>query len=460
MATVARVFAGGFLSFIGLFHLNDLKGFSQQLTFFFQDDVVAYQIKNAWGWYSFSVEGLIPFAPTIALLLALAQLCFGLFLVINAKMRLTSNGALIVSFFIGFFTLHAAFFSPSVSYTNVDSYVLNAPIGQGKLKASKTNKHVVVVSRTNNKLVISEKKNTPHELDARIENEPFGKYLQHSISIQAWEYVILVYLLVWVVAAQRWMYPNSVRQNWVILPIFYAAIFCCSWWLNWYFLSLFIILITTLSLWIYRSGGKHFGNHYSSLVLILIPGLSVVNYTNKNQPIKDFSVFTFGENWNEKVLFNKNGQRIGVLLNKQELFQPKMQRAAISRELLNSKLLTAEWDKSVKHGNPSFSLLTYILNAPKSFLFCIPKPEDCSAADWMKMRRFLLKAKKNKIEPVFIFGYSSKTSFNLRDILQLNALESQMNRSFLQRNCNSNCCLIELKKGIIVDKYSLQQLPF
>lgn len=307
IATAGRVLAGGFLTFTAMVNLNDPVGYARQLSYYFQDEVIAYQLKNAFGWNSFSLEGGIPHALSIAIVIALLELCVGLYLVINAKIRGMGILSLFLVLFLTFLSGHALLSRPNVSYVDIDSYAIDSPIAQHKIQASKKDKRISVLSQNKTEVVISEQKTTPKYHQSHFFNDPFDPYFSNIENLHFWSLLIVVYFLSWIVSAQRWMFPNSIQQNWIILPLLFAFNLLLSWLLHWYYLSLFTILIYTVSLWIYRSGGKRFGNHYTALLLVLLGGLFLVNYTANHQPLKDFGAMRVGNDLRSFERMSKNG---------------------------------------------------------------------------------------------------------------------------------------------------------
>ena len=71
---ISRIVIGALFIVSGIVKANDTLGFSYKLEEYFENGALAYRIRDWFGWDSFSLEFLIPYAIWIAIILCAAEI--------------------------------------------------------------------------------------------------------------------------------------------------------------------------------------------------------------------------------------------------------------------------------------------------------------------------------------------------------------------------------------------------
>lgn len=315
IATISRVLVGSLFIVSGLIKANDPVGFSYKLEEYFEDGALAYRIKEWFGAPGFSLEFLVQWALVISIVICVVEIILGVLVLIGGKSKLTSWLLVIMMCFFTFLTWHTASCDSKHRFADRDTYALTNPIAQAKIDASKTNKDIRIVSRTSTEVVVEEMRTPQCVKDCGC----FGDALKGSVgrsltpSESLWKDIVLLYLVVWIFAARRIIRPNSVRQNWIIVPVSLILVSFFCWVFNWYFPLLFAAVTLMTALWIYRVGGRIFGNHYGSALMVTLWSGVFVWYVLRFDPLKDYRPYAVGSNLYWKTLDGKEGVTVTMI---------------------------------------------------------------------------------------------------------------------------------------------------
>lgn len=306
LATVARVLVGSLFIVSGLIKANDPVGFSYKLEEYFEDGALAFRIKEWLGAPGFSLEFLTEWALVISVIICVAEIILGALVLIGGKMRLAGWLMLLMMVFFTFLTWHTANCDGTTRFTDRDTYAMSNPLAQVKIDESKTSKDIRIISKTAESVVVEEMKAPQCVLDCGCFGDAMKGSVGRSLTPKEslWKDIVLLYLVVWIFAARRLVAPNTVRQNWVIVPVALLLTGFFSWVFDWYFPLLFGAVSLITSLWIYRSGGRIFGNHYGSALMTTLWCSLFVWYVLRYDPLKDYRPYAVGTNLKEMT---KNG---------------------------------------------------------------------------------------------------------------------------------------------------------
>lgn len=344
IATVSRVLVGALFIVSGLIKANDPVGFSYKLEDYFEDGALAFRIKEWFGAPGFSLEFLIDYAVALSVIICVAEIVLGVLVIIGGKIRLVGWSLLIMMLFFTFLTWHTANCDGNTKFTDRDTYEMSNPLAAAKLEESKTNKEIKIVSKSSNELVVDELRSPQCVNDCGCFGDAMKGSVGRSLTPKEslWKDIVLLYLVIWIFAAQRIVEPNTVKQNWAILPIVFVLITFFCWVFNWYFPLLFGIISIITSLWIYRSGGKLLGNHYGAALMTTFWSSFFVWYVISYDPLKDYRPYAVGSNLLEKTKDGDDGKRIDMLVYKNKKNGSIRKYDATSKEYINSKI----WEQS------------------------------------------------------------------------------------------------------------------
>ncbi len=340
MAGVARVLVGGLCIVSGLIKANDPVGFGYKLEEYFEDGALAYRIKELFGAPGFSLEFLMDYALPLSIIICLAEIIFGVLLIIGGKIKLMSYLVMVMMLFFTFLTWHTANCDPDVKFVDRDTYKMSDHIALLKIEEAKTNKALKIVSRTSDYLVVDEKKAPQCVADCGC----FGDAMKGSVGRSLtpheslWKDLILVYLSIWIFFAQWIIKPNTTKQNLVFGTSALLIISFFSWVFGWYFPILFGLSVIVGALWIVRAGGKIFGNYGGATLVVTIISMLFITYVLMYDPLKDYRPYAVGSNLMEKMHDGIEGKYESMLVYKNKKTGAIREYSASSKAYMNSKI--------------------------------------------------------------------------------------------------------------------------
>lgn len=495
MATVARVFVGSLFIVSGLIKANDPVGFSYKLEEYFQDGALAYRIKELFGAPGFSMESLIDSALTISIIVCVLEIVLGVLLLIGGKMKWASWFLMLTMLFFTFLTWHTANCDPTKKFTDRNTYELSdskqAAEAKMKIDAAKTNKDIRIISKTSNEVVVDELLSPQCVADCGC----FGDALKGSVgrsltpNESMWKDLVLLYLTIWIFAAQRIIQPNSVRQNWTILPtsLFIIAGFC--WVFDWYFPIIFGAVALVSALWIYRSGGRLLGNHIGSTLIVTFWCSFFVWYVLQYDPLKDYRPYAVGSNLNARMK-SDTPLDLRPFLDAEDLTQYELELPAIAKQTENSmttglrlkeiaggatlEIPQIEYNvesyppenyqvlDTIEVANPDYmevSALDLILKEKKLLVVVIKRLEEVDPEVMPELLAMQAQAKKAKIPMILITNAYAELIKNFRAKYGLTIPTFVNDETELKVISRSSTCLLILEKGKVVGKYTYHSLP-
>lgn len=343
VASFSRILVGSVFIFSGLIKLNDPIGFAYKLEEYFQDGALAYRIKEWFGAPGFSLENLIPHALGIGIFLCVLELVIGVLLIINGKMRLTSWLLLIVMLFFTFLTWHTADCKANTRFTDRDTYEINSSMAILKMDQAKTSKDVKIIEKSATEVVVDEIKTPQCVTDCGC----FGDALKGSVGRSLtpnesfWKDIILLYLSAWIFLAQKRLPPNTVGQNWKLIPIALVLIAALSWLFGWYMPIVFAFAAFIIGLWVYQSRIPWINNHFGTSLVVILLGLGVSWYTLRYDPMVDYRPWKVGTYLPKQTTNGFKGKFVTMLYYKNTHTGEIKSFDAFSKEYQNSQI----WDQ-------------------------------------------------------------------------------------------------------------------
>lgn len=323
MASVARTLVGGLMIVSGLVKANDPIGFSYKLEEYFEDGALAYRIKEWFDAPEFSLEFFMDWALPLSIIICIFEIVLGVLTLLGGKIKLVSYLMLGMMLFFTALTWHTKSCDNEATFVDRDRYEATDPIGQIKMSQAESNEDIKVVSSNTKEIVIDEVKKPQCVDDCGC----FGDALKGSVGRSLtpnesfWKDLILVYLVLWIFAAQWIIKPNTNRENVIYLVGGMAVITFFSYVFGWYFPVLFGLVAYLGALWFKQRFGSFWA---SSLFLIGLCAL-LVFFVMRYVPIKDYRPYAVGNDLNEKM----NDEIKAVDINYYKITDLKMDTTAI-----------------------------------------------------------------------------------------------------------------------------------
>jgi uncharacterized membrane protein YphA (DoxX/SURF4 family) len=310
MAFVSRILVGGLFIVSGLIKANDPSGFAYKLEEYFEDGALAFRIKEAFGMPDFSLEFLIPWALTFSIIICVFEIVLGVLVLIGGKIKLVSWLLILMMLFFTFLTWHTASCDGNSKFLDRDTYTLNSEIAQLKLEESKTNKEIKIISKNGGKLVVDEMKQPQCVLDCGCFGDAMKGSVGRSLTPKEtlWKDFVLLYLVVWIFATQWRIRPNTGRENSIVVPVSLLVISFFSFVFGWFFPIIFGLIAILAALWILQAGGKIFGNHWGSALVVTLMSSLMIWYVLMYEPLKDYRPYVVGANLKENMLDGVMGE--------------------------------------------------------------------------------------------------------------------------------------------------------
>ncbi|MNJ90793.1 hypothetical protein D3C87_84310 [compost metagenome] len=351
IATVSRTIVGSLFIVSGLIKANDPVGFSYKLEEYFEDGALAYRIKELFGAPGFSLEYFIQYALALSVIICIAEIVLGVLVIIGGKMRLVSWLLVILMLFFTFLTWHTSTCDPKTKFTDRDTYSLSvskdASLADMKIEEAKTNKEIKIISKTSEKVVVEEMKSPQCVTDCGCFGDAMKGSVGRSLTPKEslWKDIVLLYLVIWIFAARRTVHANSVRQNWIYVPVSMLLIAGLSWVFDWYFPIIFSLIAILSALWIFRIRNRRIGNHYGSAVMVTILCGIFVWYVLKYDPLRDYRSYAVGNYLPSLTKNGDPGKYQSMLVYKNLKTGEKKEYDGSSKEFMDSKIWekTKEW---------------------------------------------------------------------------------------------------------------------
>lgn len=340
MANVSRAIIGGLFIVSGLVKANDPLGFAYKLEEYFEDGALAYRIKEWFGAPGFSLEFLIEYALTLSVIICIVEIILGVLLIIGGKIKLVSYLLILMMVFFTFLTWHTATCDSSKKFLDRDVYALSDPIAESKLKQAETDKGIKIISQNSTEIVVDEMKQPQCVDDCGCFGDAMKGSIGRSLTPKEslWKDIVVLFLGIWIFAAQWIILPNSRRQNVsfttasILVVIFFSAIF------SWYFPVFFAIVAILGSLWLLRVGGVLLGNYGGvTLFLTFICGLFVF-FVLRYEPMKDYRPYALGSNLITKMNNGEAGVFQSLLVYKNKKTNEEREYDSSSKAYLDSKI--------------------------------------------------------------------------------------------------------------------------
>lgn len=347
IATVSRVIVGSLFIVSGLIKANDPVGFSYKLEEYFEDGALAYRIKELFGAPGFSLEYFIQHALLLSVIICIVEIVLGVLVIIGGKTRLVSWLLVIMMLFFTFLTWHTSTCDAKNKFVDRDTYSLDiakeAQLADLKIEEAKTNKDVKILSKNAKEVVVEELKSPQCVTDCGCFGDAMKGSVGRSLTPKEslWKDIVLLYLVIWIFAAQKLIQPNNVRQNWIYVPISLALISGLSWVFNWYFPILFSVIAILAALWIYRIRNRFIGNHYGSALMVTLLCGVFIWYVLRYDPLRDYRPYAVGNYLPDLTKDGKPGKYQSLLVYKNLQTGEKREYDGSGKEFMNSKI----WEK-------------------------------------------------------------------------------------------------------------------
>lgn len=350
MSNVSRVIVGGLLIVSGLVKANDPLGFAYKLEEYFEDGALAYRIKEWFSAPSFSLEYFIQHALLLSILICIAEIVIGIFIIIGGKMKLMSYLLVLMIAFFTFLTWHTASCDSAYKFKDHDTYSMSDPVAAAKIESAanaqkikvgnKEVKELRVVSQNSKEVVIEEYKSPQCVNDCGCFGDAMKGSIGRSLTPKEslWKDIVVLILSGWIFLAQWITRPNTRKQNIIftitslLVVAFFSAIF------SWYFPLVFALAGILGSLWILRSGGKIFGNYFGVAVYSILISLIFVFFVVRYEPMKDYRPYAVGSNLKEKMNNGQDGIYLNLLRYKNSKTKEEKLFDGNSQEYIDSKI--------------------------------------------------------------------------------------------------------------------------
>jgi uncharacterized membrane protein YphA (DoxX/SURF4 family) len=351
IATVSRIIVGSLFIISGLIKANDPVGFSYKLEEYFEDGALAYRIKEFFGAPGFSLEYFIQHALLLSVVICIAEIVLGVMVIIGGKVRLVSWSLVIMMLFFTFLTWHTSTCDAKKKFVDRDTYSLaiekEAQLSDTKIDEAKTNKDIKIISKNSKEVVVEELKSPQCVTDCGCFGDAMKGSVGRSLTPKEslWKDIVLLYLVIWIFAAQGVIKANSIRQNWIYVPVSILLISGLSWVFDWYFPILFSIIAILAALWIYRVRNRFIGNHYGSALIVTLLCSGFIWFVLKYDPLRDYRAYATGNYLPELTKNGNSGKYQSLLVYKNLKTGAKKEYDGSSKEFMDSKIWekTKEW---------------------------------------------------------------------------------------------------------------------
>lgn len=454
MGLVARVLLGSYSIFSGIMKANDPIGYSQKWAQLFQDDVIAVTLKNTSWFNDFSLSFLADYSFILVVFVLLIEIVIGILLLIGGLPKLTAWISLIALFFTVLFAVQQASYTKNTSYLTYKTVATTSKEAQVFLKKIPSNKQQKQPDKHQKAVQIPITHHAHCTNDFTIFSFGFSGIIGHSLSTSQ-SLLISIYLLFyacWFFAARATILPNTIKQNWKIIPVSLLVIALYCFFFQWYFPLVFSAITLLGALWLKKSGGKYLGNYYSASLFVVLLSILVVRFTFSYEPLKDFRAFAVGQDLNQYFSVNPNSEsnRTVQTIN----FQPAIRSTQLTTAVRSIPFIQHQLEKDEQ----SILLRPYLLDAKSVVCLVIKDLSNIDPSEIQAINRLLNEA-KFEIQIVLITLHQPD---KVRSFCRSIGFEIPVffeSAVTLNQIARSNAALLAFKKGKIIGKYTIGALP-
>ena len=309
LANICRILVGSLFIVSGLIKANDPLGFSYKLEEYFENGALAFRVRNMLGWDSFSLEFLMEYALTIAIIMCALEIILGFSLLFGTRIKITVISLLSLTILFFFLTLHTATCDPTADYNQNTTLAVGSPEYTRMMTRIEEGNPIDIIEENEKEVVFQEKLPVQCVTDCGC----FGDAMKGSLgrSLTPWESfnkdLILMILLIPVFLQRKKLKYNNLREDAIILIPAFALVGFYSWVFDWYFPLLFAAL---------GVGGymalkpliKSVIMQFVPIVFITIISLVLIQYTYTHLPIRDYRAYAVGKNIPEQMVLPEGAE--------------------------------------------------------------------------------------------------------------------------------------------------------
>jgi len=309
LANICRILVGSLFIVSGLIKANDTLGFSYKLEEYFENGALAFRVRNMLGWDSFSLEFLMEYALTIAIIMCALEIVLGFALLFGTRIKLTVISLLTLTVMFFFLTLHTATCDPTANYNQNTTLAVSSPEYDRMMTRIEEGNPIEIIEENDQEVVFQEKLPVQCVTDCGC----FGDAMKGSLgrSLTPWESfnkdLILMILLIPVFLHRKKIKYNNLREDALILIPAFAFVGFYSWVFDWYFPLIF----TAVGFGGYMALKpliKSVVTQFLPILFVTIISLVLIHYTHSHLPIRDYRAYALGKNIPEQMVLPEGAQ--------------------------------------------------------------------------------------------------------------------------------------------------------
>ncbi len=281
LAYYGRFAAGFIVLLIAILQACSVSDFAAFIERYASDAAVASHIKNWVGLESFGFAVFSENAKAIALIVIVLEFVCAVGILIGGFVRFNAIVLTVITGWYALCFLHSSFNSAE-TFVDENTYALNSKEGEETLlRLASKDQTILHSDKTPESITIQEKVKVDEvrtQVNWRfIPKNAFTNNLNLGVST-FFSLVLFCLCLVCSIFGKH-IYANTVKTNWMLIPVLTGITALVSVFIHWYVPLFFVPIVLLSCLVVFRSGGRLFANHVGTTLVAVTYIILFLNFS-------------------------------------------------------------------------------------------------------------------------------------------------------------------------------------
>lgn len=280
LAYYGRFAAGFILLFVAIVQACSVSDFALFIERYASDAAVASHVKNWVGLESFGFGFFASNAKGVALTVIVLEFVCSIGILIGGFVRFNSIVLTVITGWYALCFLHSSFNSAE-TFVDENSYTLESKLGQQTLARVGKDKRILHVDKTPETITIQENITVDKvRTDVNWRFVPKNSFT-NNLNLGAATFFSLVLFGLCLVCSifGKHIYANTVKTNWMLIPVLTGITALVSVFIHWYVPLFFVPIVLLSCLVIFRSAGRLLANHVGTTLVALTYIILFLNFS-------------------------------------------------------------------------------------------------------------------------------------------------------------------------------------
>jgi len=281
LAYYGRFAVGFIVLLVAILQACSISDFAQFVERYSSDAAVASHVKNWMGLESFGFGFFAEHAKAVALTVVVVEFVCSVGMLIGGFVRFNAIVLMLITGWYALCFLHSSFNSEE-TFVDENTYALESKMGQKTLARIGKDKRIIHVNKTPESITIQETVSVDAvQTDVNWTFVPKNSFTANlNLGVTTFFALVLFGLSLVCSIYGKYIYANTVKTNWMLIPVLTGITALVSVFIHWYVPLFFIPIVLLSCLVIFRSGGRLFANHLGTTLVALAYIILFLNFSS------------------------------------------------------------------------------------------------------------------------------------------------------------------------------------